>query len=143
MKRFGMYDNDFNSLFECYSKVRPGIIDERTLPSETRDSNVNKTGKSFPGLKSLKIFIQQPGRGADLRHLLSNLNLMSDDGDGGVVLSGDDGSGRIHASITKRDAQVKIIDPTDGRIENEFITRIQPKFDPERRELSIIHVEEL
>ena len=143
MKRVGMYDNDFNGLFECYSKVRPDIIGERTLPSETREVNTSNTKDSFPGLKSLKIFIQQPGRGADLRHLLSNFNLMSDDGDGGVVLSGDDDSGRIHASITKKDAQVKIIDPTDGRIENEFITRIQPKFDPERKELSIIHVEEL
>ena len=52
MKRFGRYDNDFNNLFECYSKVSPGLIVERELPSATREVLSDTIGgTSFNGLK--------------------------------------------------------------------------------------------
>jgi len=143
MKRFGRYDSDYNNLFECYSKVQPGLIREVSLPSMTRQKITKSHGNSYPELETVKIFIQQPGRGADLRHQVSNCEVMSDDGDGGVVLTGEDGRDTIHAVLTKRDAQIKVIDSNDGHVENEFITTIQPKFDSDQKELRIIHVEEL
>lgn len=143
MKRFGRYDNDFNNLFECYSQVQPELVQEISLPSLSRSKQTKSTQPSYPGLNTIKIFVQQPGRGADLRHMASDCDVMSDDGDGGVILSGKSDQDSIHATITKNDAQIKIVDPVDGHVENEFVTKIKPRYDSAQNELSIIHVEEL
>ena len=70
MKRFGKYDGDFAALFECYGKVNSDVVTERELPSMMRRSVSTTGGESFPGLKRIKVFIQKPGRGADLMHLI-------------------------------------------------------------------------
>ena len=144
MKRFGMYDNDFNNLFECYTKVT-GVINEapiRQLPSETRDTNTSSKGDSFPGLKQIKVFVQKPGRGADLMNMISVSSVDSDDRDGGAVISGNEHDRNFHVSTTKKSAQIKTIDRM-GNVENDFVTNIEPRFDPNTGELTIIHVEEL
>jgi len=143
MKRFGRYNNDFNNLFECYAKVSPGLVAERTLPSETRKPiDLSSREPSYPDVKQVKVFIQRHGRGADLAHVIKAKNIDSDDGDGGVILSGTEGEKIFNIVTNKKSAQVKTID-SQGNIENDFVTNIAPRFDSENKELTIIHVEEL
>ena len=140
MKRFGKYDNDFNNLFECYSKV--GTIVEGGLPSLSRQPAGVSTGDSFPGAKYIKIFIQKTGRGADLAHLADVDSIDSDDGDGGSVLIGRDGSKKLHIITTKNNAQVKTVD-VDGNIESDFVTTAPVRYDADNKEIIIIQVEEV
>lgn len=143
MKRFGRYNNDFNNLFECYAKVSPGLVVERSLPSETRKPvDISSRTLSFPDVKKIKVFIQRHGRGADLAHVIKTNNVDSDDGDGGVIISGTEGERNFNVVTSKSSAQVKVVD-RQGNIENDFVTNIAPRFDSERGELTIIHVEEL
>lgn len=142
MKRFGTYDNDFNNLFECYNKVNKNIVVERSLPSETRQPITTLTGDSFPGIKHVKIFIQRPGRGADLAHLVNINSIDSDNGESGAILSGTEGEKSFHMSTTDTNAQVKVVD-SQGNLENDFVTTIAPKYDSKSGELTIIHVETL
>ena len=140
MKRFGKYDNDFNNLFECYSKV--GTIVERELPSVSRASMTSISGDSFPGAKFIKVFIQKTGRGADLAHLAKVASIDSDDGDGGTVLTGHDGDKKLHIITTKKNAQVKTVDDI-GNIENDFVTTAPVRYDNDLKEIIIIQVEEV
>lgn len=142
MKRFGRYDNDFNNLFECYSKVNKSFVIERQLPSETRQPITTLTGDSYPGIKHVKIFIQRPGRGADLAHLVKINSIDSDNGESGAILSGIEGDKTFHMSTTDTNAQVKVVD-SQGNLENDFVTTVAPKYDSGTGELSIIHVETL
>jgi hypothetical protein len=143
MKRFGRYDNDFNNLFECYSKVSPGLIVERELPSATREILSDTIGgTSFNGLKNVKVFLQRPGRGADLSHLINLKSVDSDDGDGGAILTGSEDDKTFNIVTNKKSAQVKMIDQ-QGNVENDFVTNISPRFDGSTGELTIIQVEEL
>ena len=142
MKRFGRYDNDFNALFECYSMVNSDVVVERELPSVSRQKSTKISGESFPGLKKVKIFIQKPGRGADLMHVIDLKTIDSDDSDGGTVISGSESDKNFHMSTTKKSAQVKTVDD-QGQLENDFVTNIAPKFDKSTGELTIIHVEHL
>lgn len=144
MKRFGMYDNDYNNLFECYNQVA-GVINEapiRQLPSETREQSTSNKGDSFPGIKQIKVFVQKPGRGADLMNMINVSSVDSDDHEGGAIISGNENDRNFHVSTTKKSAQIKTIDRL-GNIENDFVTNIEPRFDPKSGELTIIHVEEL
>ncbi len=143
MKRFGMYNDDFNGLFECYAKVSPGLVVERTLPSETRRTvDLSTKSSSYADIKQVKVFIQRHGRGADLAHVIKTKTVDSDDGDGGVILSGIEGEKNFNITTNKKSAQVKMID-SQGNIENDFVTNIAPRFDDNNKELTIIHVEEL
>jgi hypothetical protein len=144
MKRFGMYNDDFKNMFECYSRVSPEIVAERTLPSMNRKTPpaINPVGHSFPGAKYCKIFIQQPGRGADLRHLGKVNRVESDDGEGNTVISSSEQNITLNVVTTETGAQVRIIDST-GRVENEFVTNIAPRFDNSTKEITIIHIEQL
>ena len=142
MKRFGRYDNDFNNLFECYSKVNKSFVIERQLPSETRQPITTLTGDSYPGIKHVKIFIQRPGRGADLAHLVKINSIDSDNGESGAILSGIEGDKTFHMSTTDTNAQVKVVD-SQGNLENDFVTTVAPKYASGTGELSIIHVETL
>lgn len=141
MKRFGMYNNDFNNLFECYAKVNKQLVVE-SLPSETRKATTISTGDSYPGLKQIKIFIQKPGRGADLTNIINVKSIDSDNGNGGAIISGDENDRTFHLVTTDKNAQVKTIDQ-QGTLENDFVTNVAPKFDQSKGELSIIHVEHL
>ena len=143
MKRFGMYNNDFNNLFECYNKVCGDVITEFKLPSEIRNSNKKQiTGNSFPELQKIKIFHQKFGRGADLIHQVDIKRIDSDDGDGGVILTGSEDDKIFNIITNKKTAQVRLIDKT-GQEENNFVTNVEPRFDPESKELSIIQIDEL
>lgn len=142
MKRFGMYNNDFNNLFECYAKVSPGLVLERDLPSQTRKKVTLSTGDSFPKIKRVKIFIQRPGRGADLAHTINIKSIDSDNHDGGAFITGTEHDKIFNVITTKTNAQVRVID-TQGNVENEFVTAVQPKYDSNTGELSIIHIETL
>jgi hypothetical protein len=144
MKRFGMYNDDFKNMFECYSRVSPEIVMENTLPSMSRKSTpaINPVGHSFPGAKFCKIFIQQPGRGADLRHLGKVTRIESDDGEGNTVISAEEGDKTLNVVTTESGAQVRMIDST-GKVENEFVTNVAPRFDSSTKEITIIHIEQL
>lgn len=141
MKRFGMYNNDFNNLFECYAKVNKELVVEG-LPSETRKPVTISTGDSFPGLKNVKIFIQKPGRGADLSNIINVKSIDSDNGDGGAIISGTEHDKMFHLVTTDKNAQVKTIDK-QGALENDFVTTVAPRYDENKGELTIIHIEHL
>jgi len=140
MKRFGRYNNDFTNLFECYSQV--GTVTERKLPSIERVPTGVSTGNSFPGAKFIKVFIQRIGRGADLTHLAKIDSIDSDDGNGGAILTGEDGDKQLHITTTKDSTQVRIVDKT-GTIENDFITTTPVRYDDKSKEITVIQVEEV
>lgn len=143
MKRFGMYNNDFNNLFECYNKVCGDVITEFQLPSQAREASAVKiAGNSFPDLEKIKIFHQKFGRGADLIHQVDLKRIDSDDGDGGVILTGIENDKVFNIITNKKTAQVRLIDRT-GQEENNFVTSVEPRFDPNTKELSIIQIDEL
>lgn len=144
MKRFGMYNNDFNNLFECYSQVNTMIV-ERELPSVTRVPVTTNSGeRSFPGLKYVKIFTQKPSRGADMTSLSSVSAIESDDGKGGVIITSKDGDKTVNVIISTADKSCHVkISGQSGEIEDEFITTIPVKFDSENKELSIINIQEI
>jgi len=141
MKRFGRYDNDFNGLFECYRQVNSLVV-ERELPSATRQPTSITTGDSFPGIKTIKVFVQRPGRGADLTNIIDVNRLGSDNGDNGTVISGTEGDKIFNVTTTSKGSQIKTYD-NENNLENDFVTNIAPRYDSEARELVIIHVEEL
>lgn len=136
-----MYDNDYNNLFECYGQInRSVVVENRPLPSSTRETVSLPAGISFPDLKVVKIFTQKPGRGADLTNVIDVKSIDSDDHDGGVIVTGTEGDKNFNIITTKKTAQIKMIDNL-GNIEDEFITNVAPRYS--NRELIIIHVEEL
>ena len=140
MKRFGRYNNDFNGLFECYAKV--GTIVEGELPSSNRNPIVSSSIESFPGAEFIKVFVQQKGRGADLVHLAKVESIGSDDGDGGTVISGEDGDKTLHISTTNNGVKVTVSDK-QGSIENTFVTPTPVRYDNKSKEITIIQVEEV
>lgn len=140
MKRFGMYNDDFTNLFECYAKV--GTVVERKLPSMSRTAMSVSTTPSFDNARAVKIFIQRPGQGADLAHLAKIVSVDSDDGKGGVILTCKEGDKTIQLSTTPDNAQVKVVS-SSGEIENHFITTLPVRFDAESGELTVIQVEEV
>lgn len=144
MKRFGMYNNDFNNLFECYSQVN-STITERELPSITRiPVNTDSGERSFPGAKFLKIFTQKPGMGADMSVLGKIVSIDSDDGKGGVILTARDGDKTINATISSptKQCHIKIYSPT-GDVEDDFVTNVDARFDSEQKDITIINIQEL
>lgn len=141
MKRFGTYESDFANLFECYAQVNKNVVVERELPSVSRGVNIPTTspGPSFKGLKYIKIFLQRNGQGADLIHLAKLKTIDSDDGEGSTVITATEDEDTIQIVSSKKSTQVKVVD-SQGNIENDFVTRVAPKFDDESGELTIIHV---
>ena len=140
MKRYGMYDNDFDGLFERYCDVNKNLKESRYRSLIIQEAKYGST--SYPDLSSVKVFIQRPGRGADLTHHIDVSAINSDDGDMNTMLSGSEGERTFNVTTTKDSAQIKTVDKA-GNIENEFVTRIKPRFDSDKKELIIIHVEEL
>ena len=67
MKRFGMYNDDFSNLFECYSQVNGDTTPELVVPRPTVGIISEKL--TYPGARFVKVFTQKPGRGADLSTL--------------------------------------------------------------------------
>jgi hypothetical protein len=144
MKRFGMYNDDFNNLFECYSQVNSMIV-ERELPSMTRVPVVTNSGeRSFPGARFLKIFTQKPGLGADMTIFGKIDSIDSDDGKGGVILTARDGDKTINATISSpaKQCHIKVLSST-GEIEDDFITTVPARFDSEQKDITIINIQEL
>ena len=140
MKRFGMYNDDFTNLFECYSRV--GTVVERELPSVERKAVSVSSTPSFENASVVKIFIQKPGQGADLAHHAKIISVDSDDGEGGVILTCKEGDKTIQLSTTPESVQVKIVSQS-GDIENNFITTLPVRFDSKLGELTVIQVEEV
>lgn len=144
MKRFGMYNNDFNNLFECYSQVNSMIV-ERELPSITRiPVNTSSGESSFPGAKFIKIFTQKPGMGADMTILGKIDTIDSDDGKGSVILTARDADKTINATISSptKQCHIKVIS-SEGEIEEDFITTVPVRFDPEQKDITIINIQEV
>lgn len=148
MKRFGRYTDDMNALYDAYNscshnkgKYNPVI---NTLILERAPGP-----GTYPGLKYVKIFLQKPGRGASLIHLGNVTEVLSDDGQGNMIITAtdhDDPDKILNISIgkvsTSINSLVKVIDKT-GRIENEFVTTIKPTYSDSKHELTIINIEEL
>lgn len=134
-----MYDNDITNLSECYMRVHQPAEMVKDLYIPVCESNDRV---SFPGIRTVKVFIQKPGRGADLTYMINVKRVDSDNGSNGVIISGEDGDNMYHVTTTQDGAQVKVID-SKGMIENDFVTRVKPKFDSASKELIIIQVEEL
>ena len=139
MKRFGKYDSQYTGLFDAYTAVNP-TIKENVYVKPT----LNESGKalSFPGIKFVKIFVQRAGRGADLVHLGKITSVDSDDGQGNTIMSAVDNNKNLHITLANKSAQVKIVDDR-GYLENEFVTTTPIRFDGEKKELTIINIEEL
>ena len=91
-------------------------------------------------IKTVKIFTQQPGRGADLTFFGKNVSVLSDDGDRGMVLNAVAGDRTIQVVTTKDSAQCKIVGQ-DGLVVDEFVTKIAPRYGDS--ELVIININEL
>lgn len=140
MKRFGMYDDDFNNLFERYCDVNQNLRENRFMSAIIQEAVYGST--SYPDLSNVKVFVQRPGRGADLVHQIDVKSINSDDGDMNTMLTGTEGDKTFNITTTPDSAQIKTVDQT-GNVENDFVTRIKPRFDSDKKELIIIHVEEL
>ena len=130
MKRYFFYEQEQQSLMDVYESVyRPRV---KALPviSEAIDH----------GIKSVKIFTQQPGRGADLTFHGRSVAVLSDDGDQGMVLNAMDNEHTVQVITTKEGAQVKIVGQ-DGLVVDEFVTKIAPRYGD--GEITIININEL
>ena len=119
MKRFGMYNNDFNSLFECYEQVS-GVVTERDLPKYRGSSPVSvNTGSSFDDINSLSIQKIKNKRPVEDQisksYMAKNVTIISDDGQGGVILSGETEDGYIlHVTIVYNDQTASVVVTRDG-----------------------------
>lgn len=123
MKRYGMYNNDFNNLFECYERTHTDIKLMTPLTFTEQASE-----PSFPGLQHVKIFIIRPQGGADLTHWGKNVTIESDNGNGGAILTctEDDGT-LIHVTTSQDNARV-VVSRGDAVVD-QFQTVSPVKFD--------------
>lgn len=121
MKRFGMYNNDFTSLFECYGQVT-GVISERKLPTrKSVDPNLigSSGGVSFDDVKQLRIQKIQNRRPVEdqisKNYVTNDVSVVSDDGVGGVVLTGETRDGYvIHVTVVNSEKAASIVVTRDG-----------------------------
>jgi hypothetical protein len=122
MKRYGMYNNDFTNLFECYERTHTDVK-LKTPVFFTEQA----TNPSFPGLQHVKIFIIRPQGGADLTHWGKDVTVESDNGQGGVVLTckEDDGT-LIHVTTSEENADVTV--SRGGAVVDQFRTVSPVKF---------------
>lgn len=122
MKRFGMYNNDFNNLFECYERTHKDVKVATPLLFTEQATN-----PSFPRLQHVKIFIIRPQGGADLTHWGKDVTVDSDNGRGGVVLTckEDDGT-LIHVTTSEDNAEVTV--SRGGSVVDQFHTVSPVKF---------------
>jgi hypothetical protein len=139
MKRFGKYDSQYTGLFDAYTAVNPTFCEPIQPKRLFTESSKTLT---FPGIKFVKIFLQKAGRGADLIHLGKVIAIDSDDGEGNTIMSAVDDEKNIHITLAGKATQVKIIDDR-GQLENEFVTTTPARFDLDKKELTIINIEEL
>ena len=130
MKRYFFYEQEQQSLMDVYDSVYKPRVSSLPVISEAIEHDI----------KTIKIFTQQPGRGADLTFFGKNVSVLSDDGDRGMVLNAVDGSRTIQVVTTKDSAQVKIVGQ-DGLVVDEFVTKIAPRYGDS--ELVIININEL
>lgn len=140
MKRFGMYNDDFNNLFECYSQVNGE--DTTNLIMTRPVEGIISEKLTYPGAKFVKVFTQKPGRGADLSTLGNIKSIDSDDGQGGVIISAVDGDKGVDVVMADDQCHVKIFD-SKGAVEDQFITNIPVRFDEDQKEITIINIQEL
>lgn len=130
MKRYFFYEQEQQSLMDVYESVYKPRVHTLPVLTEAIDHNI----------KSVKIFTQQPGRGADLTFYGKNVSVLSDDGDNGMILNAIDNERVIQITTTKDNAQVKVIGK-DGLVIDEFVTNIAPRYGDS--ELTIININEL
>jgi hypothetical protein len=139
MKRFGKYDSQYIGLFDAYKAVNPAFRAPVYVENIYTESSKVPT---FPGIKFIKIFLQKAGRGADLIHLGKVIAVDSDDGQGNTIMTAEDSTKMLHITLTGKASQVKVVDD-QGRLENEFVTATPIRFDVDKKELTIINIEEL
>ena len=132
MKRYNFYESDQQSLMDVYS-----TLNKREMYSSVVQMSEAVMASPYT---SIKIFTQQPGRGADLTFFGKNVKLLSSDGDGGMILNAQDGEKTIQVTTTKTSAQVKIVG-NDGLVVDEFVTNVPPRSGT--NELIIININEL
>lgn len=142
MKRYHLQDSDFTNLYERYCQVSKSTQEHVVIDVLIQENDTSSSESSYPGIKTVKVFVQRPGQGADLMYLIHVVRVDSDNGSSGAVISGEGENNLFHITTTDKSAQVKVVD-SKGMIENDFVTNIKPKFDSDNKELIIIHVEEL
>ena len=130
MKRYFFYEQEQQSLMDVYESVYRPRVHSLPVLTEAIDHNI----------KSVKIFTQQPGRGADLTFYAKKGSVLSDDGDRGMILNAIDNERVIQITTTKDNAQVKVIG-RDGLVIDEFVTNVAPRYGDS--ELTIININEL
>ena len=130
MKRYFFYEQEQQSLMDVYDSVYRPRVSSLPVISEAIEHDI----------KTVKIFTQQPGRGADLTFFGKNVSVLSDDGDRGMVLNAVAGDRTIQVVTTKDSAQCKIVGQ-DGLVVDEFVTKIAPRYGDS--ELVIININEL
>jgi len=130
MKRYFLYEQEQQSLMDVYESVYRPRTSSLPIVSEAIEHNI----------RTVKIFTQQPGRGADLTFFGKNVSVLSDDGDNGMVLNAEDGDRTIQIVTTKTSAQVKVVGQ-DGLVVDEFVTKIAPRYGD--GELTVININEL
>lgn len=130
MKRYFFYEQEQQSLMDVYESVYRPRVGAIPVITEAIDHDI----------KSVKIFTQQPGRGADLTFHGRNVTVLSDDGDNGIILNAVDNDRVIQIVTTKDSAQVKILG-NDGLVIDEFVTNIAPRYGD--GEVTIININEL
>lgn len=130
MKRYFFYEKEQQSLMDIYESMYKPKVHALPVLTEAIDHNI----------KTVKIFTQQPGRGADLTFHGRNITVLSDDGDRGIVMNAVDNEQVVQITTTKDNAQVKIIG-RDGLVIDEFVTNVAPRYGDS--ELTIININEL
>ena len=119
MKRFGMYNNDFNDLFECYEQVT-GVVTERDLPKYRGSSPVSvNIDSSFGDINNLSIQKVKNKRPVEDQisksYVAKNVTVISDDGQGGIILSGETDDGYIlHITVVYNDQTASVVVTRDG-----------------------------
>ena len=131
MKRYNLYETDHHCLMDIYSNL--------TTPSRVGSIFITESAIEHP-VRTVEIFSQKKGRGADQTFKSKECSVLSDDGNLGMVLNAKNDSKKIHVITTKDSADVKVVSP-DGLIEDEFITKMAPRISDGT--LTIINIEEV
>lgn len=149
MKRFGMYNSDFNNLFECYAQVNSQIV-ERRLPAGLRKSLTDTTSKqpSFPGINNVFVVMTSPHTKSVPvpAYECDDVVVNSDDGNGTAVITArDENRGKtLNIIVSNQQAYVKVYSGDSGDSpEREFETRDGITWNPSKGDLIIIFDQEL
>lgn len=131
MKRFNIYESDQSSLMSIY--------DNLSRPRARNVVVVTEAVGDHP-LQAVEVITQRPGGVVDSTFTSKRCDVLSDDGDGGMVLNAYTDHKELQISTTKDNCNVKVVGQ-DGRVEDEFITTIPPRI--KGNVLTIININEV